>query len=101
MQKQTHRARVRNNVLHIVGGVHLGRGVRAFGGEVGEPGDLEREGLAVDDVPVELVQLHPAHRVQRALDVRHGEAVGGSCQDSGPNKHLRLILLTSSARCRA
>ena len=90
--------------MDILGRVLLRRRVRALGGKVGEARDLERERLAVDDVPVELVELenivskrslrgrqslldmsahlHPAHSVKRALDVFDGEAVGYVGQNS-------------------
>lgn len=50
-------AGVSNDVLDILGRVDGVCRVRALGGEIGEAGNLEREALAVDDVPVELVEL--------------------------------------------
>ena len=49
--------RVRYDVRHISRAVDRARAVRALLGELGEPRDLQREALAVHDVPVELVDL--------------------------------------------
>lgn len=57
VERETHSTGVRDDVADVLGGVLLPRRVRALGGEVGEARDLERERLAVDDVPVELVEL--------------------------------------------
>ena len=92
----TYSSGVRHNIRDIRGTVH-GRGrVRALLRQVREPGHLEREALAVDHMPVELVDLEkprvvsaklsfssrhesthldPAHRIESALDVGYREAV--------------------------
>ena len=55
--RMTYLGGVGDDVLDIFRAVHLGRRVCALRREVGEAGDLEGEALAVDDVPMELVEL--------------------------------------------
>ena len=54
---ESYRASIVNNVLHVARGIHHGGVIGACTRELGEPGDFKREALAVDHVPVELVNL--------------------------------------------
>jgi hypothetical protein len=55
--KQTHSSSIPHNLFYVLRGIHHGRSVGAICGEFGELGDLEWEGLRIDDVPVESVDL--------------------------------------------
>ena len=77
---ETYFGGIGNDVLHITRSVDLGLGVRALGCEVRESGHLQGEGLAIDDVPVEGVELDPGHCIECALEVRDGEEVARGVQ---------------------
>jgi hypothetical protein len=66
--------RVGRDILDIFGRIDLLGRVRALLGELSVAWNDQREGLGVDDMPVELVHLHPGHGVKRALDIGDGEA---------------------------
>ena len=53
----THGRGERHNILDIIWSVDRSRVIRALLGDFQEAGDLEREALAIDDMPVEHVQL--------------------------------------------
>lgn len=60
---------VGDDVGYVGGRVDRAVVVCGSGGEFFEAWDDEREALGVDDVPVELVELDPAHGIDGALDV--------------------------------
>ena len=53
----THRAGVRYDVRDVPGGINRRCAVRALFRNIGEAGNDEGEALAVDDVPVERIDL--------------------------------------------
>lgn len=55
--QHTYRRGIADNVLHIARRVDRARGIGAFLGERGVAGNHQREALAIDDVPVEGVNL--------------------------------------------
>lgn len=57
IEEETYSGSVGNDTLDIVWGVDLGRRVRAGSREFGKAGDYQGEGLGIDDMPVESVQL--------------------------------------------
>jgi hypothetical protein len=56
-RRKAHCSGIRDDFLDIAWGVDLVSGVGAIGGEFGKAWDDEGEGLGVDDVPVESVNL--------------------------------------------
>lgn len=65
---------VGDDLLDVPGGVALGGGEGALP-ERGDGGHEEGEGLVVDEVPVQDVELDPGHGVDDALDAAEREEV--------------------------
>ena len=57
MDNDTYRTGVGDNIRNILGRVNRGGIVGAFGSEFGVPRNFQREALAIDDMPVKLIQL--------------------------------------------
>ena len=55
--RETHRCGISDNVFDVFRGVNMGRGVCAFGSDFGETRYDNREGLGVDNVPMEGAHL--------------------------------------------
>jgi hypothetical protein len=80
-----------NDLRNFVGGVD---GLRVPGASLGEQGvgrDLEGEGLGVDEMPVENVELVVGHGVEELHDHVNGEVVSGAVdEDPAPRKSRRV-----------
>jgi hypothetical protein len=74
-KKETHCSSILNDVLHVALAVGLLGRVGTVCSKFRILSDLERETLAVGDVPMEGVNLDPTHRVERPEQVRDREAV--------------------------
>ena len=77
--------RVRHDLLDVPVGVALLHGEGTLP-QLGHGGHLDGEGLVVDEVPVEDVQLDPRHGVDDALDGADGEVVASGID------HQRAVL---------
>mmetsp|Transcript_2856 Transcript_2856/g.7491 ORF Transcript_2856/g.7491 Transcript_2856/m.7491 type:complete len:210 (+) Transcript_2856:2036-2665(+) len=66
---------ISHDALHVIGRIDGLWVEGSLGGEVGKGLALAGEGLRVDDVPVQHVQLVQRHDVDDALDVVHGQKV--------------------------
>ena len=85
----THCSRISDDTLHVLLAIHhLGR-IHRLLRQVFESGDDEGEGLRVNDMPVEGVELDPGHGIQGALDVGDREVAAG-CVEHESAVFLRI-----------
>jgi hypothetical protein len=98
-KEKTYCSSVFDEVLHITLAVHLLRRVGTIDGKLGVVCDHKGETLTVRDVPVESVDLDPAHRVQGPGQIRDGKAAQ-TMLSGWLYEGRTLIERTSSWRCQ-